>query len=151
MKGVDSILQLQHLGVDWSQVCSYPALLSKQAVTRSVKQWGNDRWKAKWAGLTTSQQTKIWFPSIRGNFTSQIRKFNRHDLIHLIHFTTQHNFLPRHRQKLAGEGTDMCRLCGCSGGYPSSLGGLSGHTIREDGGGTSKGPILVPFTALQVP
>ena len=100
------------VGVDWSHVSSHTALLSKQVIKRMVKKWGNDRWQAQWVGLTTCQQTKIWFPSIRGDFTSHIRRLERHDLSHLIHFTTGHNFLLRHRRKLTGEGTDLCRLCG---------------------------------------
>ena len=72
---------------------------------------GEIGWQAKWAGLTTFQQTKIWFPSDRGNFTFIVRRLDWHDLSHLIHFTTGHNFLLGPRQK-TGEGTDLCRLCG---------------------------------------
>ena len=85
------------MGVDWSQVHIYSALLSEQSLKCLVKQWGNDRWQAKWAGLSTCQQTKIWFPFIRCNFIPKIRQVDRYNLGHLIHFTIGQNFLLRHR------------------------------------------------------
>ena len=63
-------------------------------------------------GFSTCQQTKVWFPFIRGNFIPQVRRLNRYDLGHLIHFTTGHNFLLRHGCKLTGGGSNLCRLCG---------------------------------------
>ena len=89
----------------------FPPLLSKQSLKHLVRQWGNDRWQAKWAGLSTCQQTKVWFPFFRGNFVCRIRQLNRNELGRLIHFMTGHNFLLRHRRKLAGEGSNFCHLC----------------------------------------
>ena len=59
------------VGRDWSQVHTFSALLSKQSLKRLVRQWGNDRWQANWAGLSICQQTKVWFPFVTGNFILQ--------------------------------------------------------------------------------
>ena len=74
-----------------------------------IDRWGNSRWQSRWAELATCQQTKVRFPFLR---TPVIRRLNRYDLGHLLHFTTGHNHLLRHRRKLDGEVAELCRLCG---------------------------------------
>ena len=57
------------------------------------------------------QQTKVWFPFLRGDFTSShIRNLNYNHPGHLFHFTDGHHHLLRHRQKLDGEMAELCRL-----------------------------------------
>ena len=44
---------------DPSQICTFSAPPSKQFLKCLVRQWGNDRWQAKWVGVSTCQQTKV--------------------------------------------------------------------------------------------
>ena len=71
---------------------------------------GNNKWQLRWAKLAACQQTKVWFPEIKNVSAHFVRKLNRYDLSHVIHFTTGHNNLLRHRCKLDG-GEVMCADC----------------------------------------
>ena len=136
-------------GRDWWKVHTFSALLSKQSLKHLVRQWGNNRWQAKWAGLFICQQTKVWFPFIRGNFIPQIRRLNRYDLGHLIHFTTGHNFLLRHGCKLTGG----AQICAGSVGVLWRMPFTSGrpawpHNLWGIGGDSTTGPISWSPTQL---
>ena len=99
------------VGVDWALVQTHTAPLSKQAIKNAIKRWGSNKWQLRWAKLAACQQKKVWFPAIKNVPTHFVRMLNRYDLSHVIHFTTGHNLL-RYRCKLAGGGSDVCRLCG---------------------------------------
>ena len=92
------------VGVNRASVQTHTALLSKQAIKHAIKQWGNSKWQFRWAKLATCQQTKVWFPAIKSDFTLFIRNLSSYDLGHVIHSNTGHNNLLRHRCKLAGGG-----------------------------------------------
>ena len=100
--------------VDWALVQTHTAPLSKQAIKNAIKQWGSNKWQLRWAKLAACQQAKVCFPAIKNVPAHFVRRLNRFDLSHVIHFTTGHNNLLRHRCKLAGGGSDVCRLCGVS-------------------------------------
>ena len=96
------------VGVDWALVQIHIAPLSKQAIKNAIKQWGNNKWQLRWAKLAACQQTKVWFPAIKNVPAHFVRRLNRFHLSHVIHFTTGHNNLLRHRCKLAGGGGKWC-------------------------------------------
>ena len=88
--------------MDWALVQTQTTPLSKQAIKNAIKQWGNNKLQLGWAKLAACQQTKVWFPAIKNVTAHFVRRLNCYDLSHVIHFTTGHNNLLRHRCKLAG-------------------------------------------------
>ena len=54
-----------------------------------------------------SRQALVWIPAIKNVPAHFVRSLNHYNLSHVIHFTTGHNNLLRHRCKLAG-GEVMC-------------------------------------------
>ena len=100
------------VGSDWDQLPIHYALQSNQELRLAIRDWGTSRWQTRWSHLTTCKQTKVWLPRIRGSIIPFIRRLDRKELGHLIHFITGHNHLLRHRSKLGQGGDDKCRLCG---------------------------------------
>ena len=109
------------VGVDWALVQTYTAPLSKQAIKNAIKQRGINKWQLRWAKLAACKQTKVWFPAIKNVPAYFVRRLNRYDLSHVIHFTTGHNNLLRHRCKLAGGGEVMCADCVGGGSKEDAL------------------------------
>ena len=142
------------VGVDWNSVPKHLALQSGQVVKLAIKGWGDCRWQLRWALLSSCRQTKAWFPTLRKDKTPQIRRLNRYDLGHLIHFITGHNNLLRHQCTLGAGEVDVCRLCGVGKEDATHLwvNCVSTRDLREGGptpGGTATtGPIAWSFGEL---
>ena len=118
-----SAVVLEGVGVDWSSIQTHAALSSKQAIKSAIKQWGNSKWQLRWAKPATYQQTKVWFPIIKSDFTPFIRRLSRYDLGNVIHFTTGYNNLHRYRCKVVGGGALICAGCvGVVAWMPSTFG-----------------------------
>ena len=100
------------VGVEWEGVRIHQALRSNKVLKLAVKQWGGGKWQSRWQHMDACRQTKTWFPTIQGDLSHHIRRLNRLDLGRLIHFTSGHNHLRRHRFLLGQCEDETCRLCG---------------------------------------
>ena len=89
-------------GVKWEEIPTLQALQSRLKTRETVQRWGNGEWQRRWSLLSTCQQTKVWFPELRVDTSTLIRRLSRRELSLLIHFTTGHNHLLRHERKLTG-------------------------------------------------
>ena len=101
---LDRYIKQQGGGVNWDDVPVNTALQSWHGAKNTVKQWGDCKWQLRWSCLNSCNQTKTWFPILRGNVSQIVRRLSRIDLGRFIHFTTGHNHLLRHRNLLGGGG-----------------------------------------------
>ena len=98
-----------------------PALLSEQVIKLAIKQGGMVSGSQGGIALILAGN-KIWFPNPRGNIVPLVRRLNRNDVGHLIHFITGQNYLLRTVCSWEGLVGHVQAVWGRKGGCCPSLG-----------------------------
>ena len=88
-----------------------PPAKPRSLLRKTIQNLIDEEWSKIWTNRKDCRQTKLWFPTINKNLSSQLFRLNRQQFSKYVQLITGHNFLKRH-SFLLGESQDKeCRLC----------------------------------------